>query len=434
MSRNFRITFFSILFISVIFAGSVFLFAHHVFSAQSVSDGGSSVNNPTPTGGTVNFSVPVSISVSGWWTYYFAVCKTNSITANPTEGVPPVCNGGAWCISSQSNFGQSAPCSYSTTSADICSQAWYGFLCTGTYDHESETASNCISLTDYLGINGTEEDSPFFVDDWTTYTVGGYWSNSITFGASRTCSQVLTEQVTLYVCKANDFTGSACGIGGEFCHGSAYDNPTCSYSSSSVCGDDAQTYYAFLRGAGGLITSTTGNFDVFGTHECDPAYSCVFCDVSVAPDPSDAGSSVSTPTSAGDNVIFSAGRDTLFLDGNTHYLAVCKTNSVLGHNSAAPTCGGGSWCISESTANGSDATCSYATVAGDIGSQAWYAFECTNSTPSRCELTGGVGQGSGDTGSPFVVGEADPSPNTPGLRIKNGLLKIQSGILKLKVK
>ena len=113
--------------------------------------------------------------------------------------------------------------------------------------------------------------------------------------------------------------------------------------------------------------------------------------------PSDGGSSSSSPTVSGNNVTFTA----TATDGQSdnYYLAICKTNSVTANNNSAPTCGGGNWCISSSTTSGSQASCNYASQAGD-GSKAWYAFVCDYNASSSCSASS---QGSGTTGSPFYV-------------------------------
>ncbi len=54
-----------------------------------------------------------------------------------------------------------------------------------------------------------------------------------------------SNTIILYVCKANDFTGSACGGGGQWCSSSfATTNPSCSYTITSGDGDGSQNYYA----------------------------------------------------------------------------------------------------------------------------------------------------------------------------------------------
>jgi hypothetical protein len=109
-----------------------------------------------------------------------------------------------------------------------------------------------------------------------------------------------------------------------------------------------------------------------------------------------------TPTNAGSAVTFTA----TATDSNSenYYLIICKTNSVTATNGGAPTCGGGSWCVSSSTSSGSQATCSYTTLTGDAESNAWFGFVCDgNSSAAACSSSS---QGSGSSGSPFKVNHA----------------------------
>jgi len=113
--------------------------------------------------------------------------------------------------------------------------------------------------------------------------------------------------------------------------------------------------------------------------------------------PSDGGSYSGAPTIFGNNVAFTA----TATDGQSdnYYLAICKTNSIIANNNSAPTCAGGNWCISSSTASGSQASCNYVSQAGD-GSKAWYAFVCDYNASSSCSSSS---QGTGNNGSPFYV-------------------------------
>jgi len=137
---------------------------------------------------------------------------------------------------------------------------------------------------------------------------------------------------------------------------------------------------------------------------------------SVAPAESPA-SDTTTPTNVGANVTIQAtGSDS---NSENYYLAVCKTNSVTPVNGNPPTCGGGSWCISTSTASGSQASCAYTALIGDAESNAWYAFVCDgNASAAACSSNS---QGSGSSGSPFAVNHrptfnaiSNDGPKNPG--------------------
>jgi len=122
---------------------------------------------------------------------------------------------------------------------------------------------------------------------------------------------------------------------------------------------------------------------------------------SITSGPSDGGSSSGTPTHAGSNVTFTA--TATDSESDNYYLAICTTNAVTTGNAAAPTCDVGNWCISTSTVQGEQATCSYTTDSEDIGEQAWYAFVCDHNASGECSVSS---QASGDNGSPFVVDPA----------------------------
>lgn len=131
----------------------------------------------------------------------------------------------------------------------------------------------------------------------------------------------------------------------------------------------------------------------------------------------DPESSATNPTNVGSNVVWEA----TAADSNSenYYLIVCSTNSVSPTNGGAPTCGATQWCVSSSTASASEATCSRAAQSGDSENNNWYAFVCDgNATAANCSS---ANQGSGATGSPFVVNHApafsaisEDGPGDPG--------------------
>ncbi|KKP32805.1 MAG: hypothetical protein A2312_04460 [Candidatus Staskawiczbacteria bacterium RIFOXYB2_FULL_32_9] len=139
---------------------------------------------------------------------------------------------------------------------------------------------------------------------------------------------------------------------------------------------------------------------------------------------SDGGSSTATPTTAGNNVSFTA----TATDGESdnYYLAICKTNAITANNNGVPTCTGGNWCISSSTASASQANCNYTTAGKDAGSKSWYAFVCDYNASSACSS---MSQGSGNNGSPFVVRKPSVFKITGA-----SLFKFIGGLLRLRIK
>jgi hypothetical protein len=151
---------------------SVYLNYNVPIDSSGPSDNGSSASNPTLSGNDIDFSITATDSESD--NYYFAVCKTNSITAN-NEAVP-TCGGGNWCVSSSTVSASQASCSYTTSDTDEGDNAWYAFIC----DHNADSA--CSVAMQGTGDNG----SPFsvFIDTTaptTTADAGSYvfgeWSN-----------------------------------------------------------------------------------------------------------------------------------------------------------------------------------------------------------------------------------------------------------------
>lgn len=117
-----------------------------------------------------------------------------------------------------------------------------------------------------------------------------------------------------------------------------------------------------------------------------------------------AESSTTYPTNAGTAVTFTGTAD----DPNSdpYYLAICKTSVINPGTNAAPTCDTAStWGISAETADNVAATVSYTTQASDVESNAWFAFACDKIVggPGLCSA---AGQGTGASGSPFMVNHA----------------------------
>jgi len=129
-------------------------------------------------------------------------------------------------------------------------------------------------------------------------------------------------------------------------------------------------------------------------------------------------SSATTPTDVGSNTTWEA----TATDSNSddYYLIVCSSDSVTPVNGGAPTCGATTWCTSTATTSGLQATCNRTALAGDSVSNNWYAFVCDgHSSFADCSSPGS--QGSGDSGSPFVVnhqasftGASNDAPKNPG--------------------
>ncbi|MCK5211523.1 hypothetical protein KAJ89_02365, partial [Candidatus Parcubacteria bacterium] len=158
---------------------------------------------------------------------------------------------------------------------------------------------------------------------------------------------------------------------------------------------DAETY-CFRVTNGGTVLD---NYDIYspltlaGSTNAAPSFTA---------GPSDNGSASTTPTDYGTNVNFSATANDG--DGNNYYLAFCQTNSIAPGNDAPPTCNGGDWCVSSSTASGVGASCAYMTATSTEVLD-WYAFACDKVPGFGIAKCSGFSQGTGNilNDSPFVI-------------------------------
>ncbi len=104
---------------------------------------------------------------------------------------------------------------------------------------------------------------------------------------------------------------------------------------------------------------------VAGTTNTAPSFTSV---------PSDGGSATNTPTLYGQNVNFSATASDPQTD--QYYLAICQTSAITAGNGGAPTCPGGSWCISARASSTAAASCSVSTNHLYSEYYDWYGFAC----------------------------------------------------------
>jgi hypothetical protein len=91
-------------------------------------------------------------------------------------------------------------------------------------------------------------------------------------------------------------------------------------------------------------------------------------------------------------------------DNDSYYLAICQTNSVTPGNDAAPTCNGGSWCVSSLASSTIETSCNY-TAATSSESLSWYGFACDKKAGVGVGKCSAVSQGSwgNEDDSPFAV-------------------------------
>jgi len=130
------------------------------------TDSGSSATSPTDAGADVTFTATATDTESD--DYYLLVCNNNSA---PTTGAPPECNGGSgnrWALSSATTSGDPVSgVTYSTSSSDSESNAWYAFVC---------DADGCSSAAQGSGDNG----SPFIVNHAPIFGAVAISDNTLT--------------------------------------------------------------------------------------------------------------------------------------------------------------------------------------------------------------------------------------------------------------
>jgi hypothetical protein len=123
----------------------------------------------------------------------------------------------------------------------------------------------------------------------------------------------------------------------------------------------------------------------------------------IVEDGSDGGSSNETPTTAGENVVFTMKAEDP--NGDDYRLVVCRTPETV-----ADSCLGESICSSGQIANGTEASCSFDTT-GESGSYKWYAFACDNASLADDILCSAANNGTGYTGSPYHVNTRPETKN-----------------------
>jgi hypothetical protein len=111
------------------------------------------------------------------------------------------------------------------------------------------------------------------------------------------------------------------------------------------------------------------------------------------------------PTNSTDDVTWTA--TATDANGDPYYLLVCMTNTELEEDvhligGSPPTCPGGQWARSPLTNSGEVATATYTTSEANQNINNWWAWICDHHVQDpRCNAA--VSQGSGNSGSPFVV-------------------------------
>jgi hypothetical protein len=201
----------------------------------------STTSTPTNVGSQVTWQAMATDP--NYDNYYLLLCKTTS-TPTANNGAAPACGGGSgnqWTVSPSTVSGASSTAVYVPVSSDAQINTYYAWVCDGNLG-----GAKC---------NPTYEQGTFVVNHAPNFTSFSDNSPAIP-GASVTWSAVAsdtdtftgsTDTVELFVCKAKDFTGAACGAGGTYCSSSlTLANPSCSSTIAIPTPDQSLPSYGYV--------------------------------------------------------------------------------------------------------------------------------------------------------------------------------------------
>lgn len=220
------------------------------------SDGSSGTTTPTNEGEQVQFTATAE-DLDGD-DYYLAVCQAAGI--NPGNNGAPTCKNGTWCVSGAASSSLENNCSYTVaTSTQIAS--WFAYACDG---RPGTGVAKCSVVSQ--GNNGTDEDSPFFVNHRPSFsavtTVTGTttpppgWTYTIQTTSADTDTVDENDVMSLFVCKTNSANAAGCtfGAGDTVCQSilASSTNASCQFATPVPSASGNFTYYAFVFDSHGL--------------------------------------------------------------------------------------------------------------------------------------------------------------------------------------
>ncbi len=185
-------------------------------------DPASSTSTPTNSGSSVTFFG--SSTDSSRDNYYLLICN-NYASATAVNGGPPVCGGAGRIIarSASTLSGFAATAATTTYNGDINEFfLWWAYVCDGNVVNAS---CNPFAFGTSTVATSGERFSPFVVNHRPTFTAfvndsptnpGGTVNWYATATDQDNYGGTATDSVRLFVCKAADFTGSACGAAGAW--------------------------------------------------------------------------------------------------------------------------------------------------------------------------------------------------------------------------
>lgn len=234
----------------------------------------SSTSTPTNAGQTVTWIAKADDSSGD--NYYLLICKASS-TPVPVNGGAPECGGGIgnrWARSALTGTGTTATAATTTVDTVAGGQFnaefndWYGYICDGAI---TGAACNPV-MKNGVSTSGPQsvENSPFVVNHRPVFSI--FTDDSpknpgqlVTFTASATdydtYQGTATDSVRLFVCKANDFTGTDCGPGGTWATSTA--TTTTPFTATTTLGnpfpDAAYPAFGFILDSHGSLVASGGS-------------------------------------------------------------------------------------------------------------------------------------------------------------------------------
>lgn len=208
----------------------------------------SSTTTPTNSGAVLSFVGTATDSNND--NYFLLICKTSG-TPTASSNAPPACNGGVsnqWARSATTTSGAQATASTSTKETfpfNFEANHWYAWVCdanaslarcNATFKQGSGATASPFVINHpptFISVSNDGPVLPGIPITWTTV-------------ASDTDAIRGADTLALFVCKAADFTGSDCGVGGSWASTTYYalNNPQAS-TTIAIPTQDKQ-YSAFV--------------------------------------------------------------------------------------------------------------------------------------------------------------------------------------------
>ncbi len=214
----------------------------------------SSTSSPTNAGSPMEWNAVATDPNND--NFYLLICKSSSTPTPGPGGSAPTCGGGTsfqWGVSSSTTSGTNATTTYITQVTDPQINPWFAWICdnnaggakcNATYEQGSGTTASPFVVNHPPNFTAIANSSPVLPGGTITWTTTAADPDNFT-GA--------TDTIQLFVCKANDFTGSACGPAGSYCtSATTTSNPTCSSTIPIPTPDTTYASYGFVVDQHGL--------------------------------------------------------------------------------------------------------------------------------------------------------------------------------------